>query len=140
MNSLQFFKTKREVKFDVCSGIGIVRKLFMIAEAVILLTHAQGEVPFQSLFFPVFIPFDFFSGPDKELHFHLFKFPHSEDKLAGHYFISKSFSYLCNSKRDPQAAASLNIQEIHKNSLSSFRSQVKIHSTFCGSSQFGSKH
>ena len=88
-------------------------------------------MPFHSFFFPVFIPFFLCAGPDKELHFHLFKFPHAENELPGYDFIAKCFTNLGNTKRNFHPSGFLHIQEVHKNSLCSFRSQVNFIGFIC---------
>jgi hypothetical protein len=78
-------------------------------------------MPFQSLLFPVFVPFFLCAGADKELHFHLLKLAHPENKLPGDNFITESFTNLCNAKRDFKPCRFLNIEKIYKNSLCRFR-------------------
>ena len=52
-----------------------------------------------SCIFPIFIGFHFCTWSNKELHFHLFKFSHTEYKLTRYYFIAKRLAYLSYTKR-----------------------------------------
>jgi TonB family protein len=79
--------TKREFKFNITSRIGIVSKLQMIMKAVFRFWKSQCPMPFDTLFFPMIIPFHFRARLYKVLHFHLLKLPHTENKLPGNNFI-----------------------------------------------------
>src|SRR5690554_1162700 len=83
-------------------------------------------MPFISFFFPVFVPFQLFSRTHKILHFHLFELSHSENKLTRNDFVTESLSDLSNSKRDFHSSCLLNIQEVYKNTLGSFRTQINF--------------
>src|SRR6185437_8397527 len=97
MDTFQFFKSKRKFKFDINCCIGIMCKLYMIMKPEFLCRNTQAFMPFHSFCFPIVVPFHFCSGLHKELHFHLFKFTHSENKLACYNFIAECFASLCNS-------------------------------------------
>src|SRR5690606_3630555 len=84
--------------------------------------------------------FSLSSWLDEKLHFHLLKLTHTEDERSRYNFVSEGFSCLGNSKRNLHTARFLNIQEVYKNSLSGFWSQIKIGSIFCRSAQLGTKH
>ena len=120
MNSFHFPETKGEMKFNIAGCISIVGQFIMIVETVFFISHSKSRVPAKSFFFPIIIPLYFFSRLNKELHFHLFKFTHSENELPGNYFIPKCFSGLRNSKRNFHSTGFLNIQKINKNTLGSF--------------------
>ena len=81
-------------------------------------------MPFHAGFFPVDIPFHFGSRLHKKLHFHLLELSHAEHKLPGYNFVSESFPYLCDPEGDFHAGRFLNVQEIHKDSLCGFGSQI----------------
>src|SRR5664279_5711011 len=98
MYSFHFPETKGEMKLYITGCIRIVREFVMIVKTVFFITHAQGLMPAKSLFFPVIVPLHFFSGLDEELHLHLFKFTHSENKLPGNDLIPESLACLCNAK------------------------------------------
>src|SRR5574337_516230 len=81
-------------------------------------------VPFHPSFFPVIIPFHLCSWFNKKLHFHLFKFTHSENKLPGNNFVAKCFPCLCNAEGYFHTTGFLHIQKIYKNSLCCFGAQI----------------
>ncbi len=89
-----------------------------------MLTNTQFFMPIQPFRQPFIIIFLIRSGFHKILHFHLFKFPHSEYKLPGNHLIAKSFSDLCDTKRNFLAGSIHHILKIHKNSLCRFRTQI----------------
>ena len=77
-------------------------------------------MPFFARFLPVIVPFHLRAGPNEKLHFHLFKFAHAENELAGHYFVSEGLSNLGNTKGDFHPTGFLYVQEVYKNTLSGF--------------------
>src|SRR5215213_1820654 len=98
MNTFYFLEANGKIILYVTSGIGIMSQLSVIVKAVLIGRNAQTQMPFQSFFFPMLVPFFLRSGTNKKLHFHLLKLSHSKDKLPRNNFISKRFSYLCNTK------------------------------------------
>ena len=81
-------------------------------------------MPVQTGFFPFLEPFEFGTGADEKLHFHLLEFTHTENKLPGNNFVAESFSCLCNPERDFHPAGFLYVQVIYKNALGGFRTKV----------------
>src|SRR3954470_19695021 len=99
MNTFHFFKTNREFVLNIQSGICIMSKFAVIMKLIFLTWNTKTQMPFQSFFLPVFVPFFLCARTYKKLHLHLFKLPHSENKLAGYNFIAESFTNLRNAKR-----------------------------------------
>src|SRR6266511_6006549 len=97
-------------------------------------------MPFHSCLFPVFIPFFLSARANKELHFHLFKFAHTEYKLTRNNFITKGLTCLSNPKRNFHSCCFLHIKEIHKNTLRSFRSKIYFISIFTYRSKVCGEH
>src|SRR5690606_12645822 len=112
-----------EAEFNIGCGIGVMSKLFVIVEAVIVFTEAQGKVPFQALLLPVLKPLKFGAGAHEVLHLHLLKLTHAEDKLTGYNFVTESLADLGNPKRDLHTAGLHHIQKVYKNTLGGFRPQ-----------------
>src|SRR6478609_2818752 len=81
-------------------------------------------MPFQPFFFPVFIPFFLCTRTNKELHFHLLKLAHTENKLAGYNLIPERFTNLCNTKRNFKPCRFLYVQKVYEYTLRCFRPQV----------------
>src|SRR5678816_2244876 len=140
MNAFHFLKTNRKIIFYVAGCISIMCKFNMIVKTIFFPRNAKAQVPPHSFFFPELIPFLLCAGPDKELHFHLFKFSHSENELPGNDLITKCFSNLSDTKRYLHPACFLNIQEIHKNALRSFRSQVNFICFICNTAELSGEH
>ena len=120
MDTFYFFKSKRKFKFNIASFFCIVCQLHVVMVTVFVCTQSQRKMPLQTGFFPEFIPETFCARANKELHFHLFKFTHTEDKLTGNYLISKGFTSLGNPKRNLHPCSLLHIQEVYKDALSCF--------------------
>src|SRR6188472_1566397 len=86
------------------------------------------------------IPLHFCSWLNKILHFHLLKFPHSENELAGNNLISKCLTDLCYTEREFLPGGFLYIQKIDENPLGRFRSEVKFAFLARNVSKLGMKH
>src|SRR5512136_1677163 len=127
MDAFDFFEPEREPVLDIRSCVGIMCQFIVIMETVVLVSEAEGTVPFHPCLFPLPEPFELSARLHKKLHFHLFKFPHAEDKLSGNDLIPEGFSYLGNAKGKLHSARLLHVQEIHKNSLSSLGTQINFH-------------
>ncbi len=96
------------------------------------------EIP--TLFSPIIEELIVISWFYEKLHFHLFKFTGSENKVFSYNFVTESLSYLSNSKRNFHTVRLDNIFVVYINTLSSFR--AKIHNTcriFC-STNMSFKH
>ena len=127
VNTFHFLETERHFEFDISSGIRIVSQLFMIMITIFLVTQSQCLVPFQTSSLPFLEPFHFFARTNKELHFHLFELTHTEDKLTGNDLVTESLTNLSNTERNLHTACLLYVQEVHKDTLSRFRTQVNLH-------------
>src|ERR1035437_7200340 len=136
MYSFHFLEPKRHFKFDISSCIGIMGQFIVVVEMVFLVSQSKGFVPLKAEFLPMFEPFHFFSRTHEELHFHLFKFTHAEDKLTGNNLIAECFTNLANTKRDLHPASLLNVQEVYEYTLCRFRTQVDFHSTISRGTNF----
>src|SRR4051812_14448801 len=117
MDAFYFLKSNWKVIFDVTCSIRVMRQLHVIMEAVFACRDAKAKMPFHSFGLPVFIPFLLRTRADKELHFHLLKLAHPENKLARHNLISKRFTNLCNTKRNFHTPGFLHIQKVYEDTL-----------------------
>src|SRR3954462_5264525 len=97
-------------------------------------------MPVKSRFFPVFKPFFLCAGTNKELHFHLFKFTHTKNKLTSNNFISECFTNLRNSKWNFHTCCFLHIQKVYKNSLRCFRTQINFVCLFSNRTKLRGEH
>ena len=112
------------MELNVGCSICIVRQLLVVVVAIVLVTHSKSLVPRQTVLLPIVEPFHFRARLAEELHFHLFKFAHTEHELAGYYLVAESLSNLCNTERQLHATSLLNIQEINKDTLCRLRTQI----------------
>src|SRR5574343_694208 len=115
MNTFHFFEADREIVFDIAGSFSIMRQFHVIVETITVGADTQTEVQFHAGFFPILIPLAFCAGTNKELHFHLFKFTHTENELTGYDLISESLSDLCNTEWHFHATGFLHIPELHEN-------------------------
>src|SRR4051794_29050054 len=80
VNAFHFFKAHREIVFNIAGHVRIMGQLYMVMKTISFLRYTQTQVPLHSCFFPVLIPFFLCARLNKELHLHLLKFTHAEDK------------------------------------------------------------
>src|SRR4051812_17630476 len=81
-------------------------------------------MPLEACLLPVFIPFLLRAGTDKELHFHLFKLTHTENKLAGYNLVAERLTNLGDTKGYLHACRLLHVEEVDEDTLCSFGAQV----------------
>ena len=140
MHPFELFEAHGEVEFDVGCCVGVVRQLDVIVEPVHAFAKPQGFVPFEAGLLPVFVPLFLGAGLDEKLHFHLFKFPHAENKLPGDDFISEGLSNLRNAKRQLHTAAFLDVEVIDEDPLGGFGPQVDHTAVPAHGTQFCFEH
>src|ERR1700749_4442568 len=99
MYAFYFFKTERELVFNIKCSIGIMRQLSVLMITIFFRTCTQSKMPFQSHSFPMLKPLFLSAWANKELHFHLLKFTHTDYELPCNHLITECFSYLCDTKR-----------------------------------------
>ena len=117
VNAFYFFEAKRKFVFDVHGCVGVVGQLFMWVLAEFVSRCTQGQVPSHSGGSPLFVPFQLGARAHEKLHFHLFKLPHTEDKLTCYDLVTEGFANLSDAKRNLHAGGLLHVQEIDKNPL-----------------------
>jgi len=97
-------------------------------------------MPFQTGFLPGFKPIKLGTRFNKELHLHLFKLTHTEDKLTGNDFVTERLTNLSNTERYFHTTGLLHIQVIHENTLCRLWTEINLHRTVGSRTHFGSKH
>ena len=98
----------------------------MVVVAIVLVAHAQGLVPSQAHFLPVLKPLHLRAGLAEELHLHLLKLPHAEDKLAGDNLVTESLTYLGDTEGQLHAPCLLHVQVVDEDALSRLGTQVNL--------------
>ena len=94
VDAFHFLEAKGHLKLDIGSRIGVMSQFVVVMKAVLVVTQAQGLVPFEAGFLPLSEPIEFSTRFDKKLHLHLLEFTHAENKLTGHDFVAEGFSNL----------------------------------------------
>src|SRR5690606_1544753 len=112
----------------------------MIMITIIFFTKPQRQMPFQASLFPILIPLHLLPWFYEELHFHLFKLPHTENELTCYYLVAESLPRLSYLKRDFHSSCFLNIQKVYAKTLSRVWTYIQLHRILSRSSQFGSAH
>ena len=75
---------------------------------------------------PVAEPFKVCTGFAEEFEFHLFKLTYTEDKVSGSNFVSERLSDLCNTERNFFSCSTLDICEVHEDTLCGFGTEIKF--------------
>ena len=124
VNALHLLEAERHLKLDVGGSVGIVGELLVIVEAIVLRAEAQSLVPLHTDLLPLCEPLHLGAGLNEELHLHLLKLAHAEDKLTCHNLVTESLAYLCDTERNLHAACLLNVQIVHEDALSCLWTEV----------------
>ena len=95
----------------------------MVAGADFFGWQFEVEQPLVAEIAPVGKPFQIGAGLAEKLKFHLFEFASAEGEVAGGYFIAERFADLGNAEWNLAACGALNVFEIDKDALCSFRPQ-----------------
>ena len=119
---------EREQILDVCGSVAVMREFLrsMVSESCVFRFQTQILEEVEAVFLPVSEPVQFCARLAEEFKFHLLKLSYSEDKVARCDLVSERFSYLGDTERYLLAGSSLNILEVDKDSLCSFRSHVDL--------------
>ncbi len=140
MDTFHFFESKRKFKLNIHGGIGIVGKLLVVVLAELCLRRTQSQMPSHPRIGPLLIPVELSARAYEKLHFHLLEFSHTENELTGYDFISEGLSDLCDAERNFHPSRLLHIEEVHKNPLSRFRTEVNGRSVFRYRTHLRGKH
>ena len=96
----------------------------MVVISIFVVAQSERFVECHTCLFPVLKPLHLFAGSYKELHFHLLKLTHTEDKLTGHNLIAEGFPYLGNPEGELHTPCFLHIEVVNKDPLSRLRAQI----------------
>ena len=140
VDAFHFFETEGHAEFHVAGGVGIVRQLFVVVEAIVLCAEAECLVPSHACLLPLFEPLKLGAGFHEVLHFHLLELSHAEDELSGYDFVAEGFSDLGDAERNLHAAGFLHVEVVHEDALRGFGAQVDGGGAIGGGTHFGLKH
>ena len=140
MDSFQFLESEREVELDVGCGVGVMRQLLMVVEAVVLGAHSEADMPFHAVFLPLGKPIHLCAGTAEEFHLHLLELPHPEYELTGDNLVAESLSDLGDSERNLHATGLLDVEVLHEYSLGGLGTEVDLVVGSAGVADLGGEH
>ena len=112
-NAPQLAPAKREQELNVGGCIGVVRQLFrvVVAQAQVLVLHAQRQQPVVAVVLPVGEPLKVRARLAEELQLHLLKLAGTEGEVARGDLIAEGLTDLADAKGDLLAGGALDILE-----------------------------
>ena len=140
VDALKLLEAEGELALDIRGGVGVVRKLLMVVETVILRAHTEVHMPLHTGFLPLGEPVELGAGLDEELHLHLLELAHAEDELAGDDLVAESLADLGDTERYLHAAGLLDVQVVHKDALGGLGAQINGIGAFGGAAHRGAEH
>ena len=101
-NAPKFAPAEWEFEFEVGCCLRIETKFFrtMVTKSEVFFFDSEGKQPLMTESSPVIEPFEVRSRFTEEFKFHLFKFAHTENKVARCDFVTERFSDLSDSERN----------------------------------------
>ena len=126
MDPFHFLPSDREGVFNVHRRICVMRKFDVIVIAVVFCGETHRQMPVEPLLLPVFVPLFLCAGADEELHFHLLEFAHAEDELPGYDLVPEGLPDLGNAEGDLHPGRLLDVQEINKDALCGFGTEIDL--------------
>ena len=140
MDTLHLLETKRHLEFDVGGSVGIVGQLFVVVETIVLSSESESLVPCHTCLLPFREPVELGARLHEELHLHLLKLAHTEDKLACHDLVAESLTNLCYSERNLHASCLLHVQVVDEDTLCRLRTQIHLHRGISRCAHLGGEH
>ena len=77
---------------------------------------------------------------NEELHLHLLKLAHTEDKLTRYNLITEGLTDLCDTERYLHTAGFLYVEEVDKDTLCGLRTQIDLHRAISSTTHLGREH
>ena len=128
VHPFDFLEAERtaEVERYVERGARIVRELTgaVLMELEALRRQAEREVPLHTELLPLFEPLHVRARLDEELHLHLLELARTENEVARRDLVPERLADLRDAERHLLAHALLYVQEVHKDALRRFRTQI----------------
>ena len=121
VDAFEFFPSEGVGEVDVAGGVGVVGELGVGGDAELVCWYIECfGVEVEAFLLPIFEPFFVFTWWYEVLHFHLFKFAHAEDELAGDDFVAEGFACLGDAEGYFFSGGFLYLVEVDEDSLCGF--------------------
>ena len=140
VDAFHLLETEGHLELDVGGGVGVVRQLVVVVEAIVFSPESQCLMPRHAPLLPCFEPVELRAGLHEELHLHLLEFAHAENELPRHDFVAERLSDLRDAERQLHATCFLHVQVVHEDALRRFGSQIHLHRAVGRGTHFGGKH
>ena len=96
----------------------------MVAQAKVLLLHAEREQPLLAEAAPVGEPLEVRARLAEELQLHLLEFTHAENEVARRDLVAERLADLADAERQLAARGALHVDEVHKDALRRLRAEI----------------
>ena len=125
-NAPELAPAEREQELEVRRRLGIEAQLLrvMVAQAKVLLLHAEGEQPLLAEAAPVGEPLEVRTRLTEELQLHLLEFTHAENEVARRDLVAERLADLADAERQLAARGALHVDEVHKDALRRLRAEI----------------
>ena len=116
----------REQVFHIARSRGVVGELIRVmrAQAKVIGTYAQVDIPALALGEPVLEPVLGFVGRDEELHLHLLELTRAEDEVSRRDLVAEGLADLRDPERGLLAGELQHVLEVDEDALRRLRPQV----------------
>ena len=138
----QLSPAEREQELEVRRRLGVMRQLLlgMVAQAEVLLLHAQRKQPVAAVAAPEREPFEVGSGLAEKFEFHLLKFAGAEREIARRDLVAEALADLADAERDLAARAARDVFEVDKDALRRLGPEVDLVLRLLGHALVGLEH
>ena len=125
-NAPELAPAEREQELEVRRRLGIEAQLLrvMVAQAKVLLLHAEREQPLLAEAAPVGEPLEVRTRLTEELQLHLLEFTHAENEVARRDLVAERLADLADAERQLAARGALHVDEVHKDALRRLRAKI----------------
>src|SRR3990167_1692071 len=100
MNTFKLIPSKRILVLNVPRIFSVKHEIIMLFPPKLLSFYSKTTIIIHAFLAPFFIELSCLVWMHEILHFHLFKFPLAEEKLARAYLVAEHFSYLRDAERN----------------------------------------
>ena len=112
----------------------------MVAQAQVLVLHAEGQQPVVAVVLPILEPLQIGAGLAEELQLHLLELTRAEGEVAGCDLIAEGLANLADAERNLLSGRALDVLEVDKDALRGLRAQVDLVLGVLGHALIGLEH